>query len=369
MNAKLLITILLLLICTAIFASEDHFDAEEYERKTQELNQLAERFKAETGFEGRINYGYERMRLGSFEGNFSDIPFTAEADSLAFRQACERIVEKILPYSPANRMQLSMSRISKSVRGYTTDYNQQVNGYRVEGAGFIMITYEEGRKRFSIGDNTVDLPEGDVSAIITPEEAERIALSDMNDAKYQSSRTVSIYYTNRGSNTYYLAYLICVGTDSNPIFGDYFYLIDSMTGRIAHKRRSDFIHSEVSVRTIGYEHFNDVIWSNPPIQESLVPMKDVRVVIRPDSMQTDLEGYASFIDIADNFITAKLINSSMKVTCSIDTLSPVSFTAAISDSLIQQNISMPNYSHYTSNVFIKASKHIDGLNVKSQMLV
>jgi len=362
MNTKALVTMLLLLLCAMIFASEDASDAAEHARKTQELNQLAERFKAETGFTGRINYGYERMRLGSFEGNFSDIPFTTEADTIAFRQACERIVDKILPYSPANRSQLSKSRITKQWGGYTTDYYQQVGGYRVEGAGFIMITYEEGRKRFSIGDNTVELPDVDVSAMISKEAAEGIALSDMNDAKYQSSRTVSIYYTNRGSDTYYLAYFVCVGTDSNPIFGDYFYLIDSMTGRVAHKRPADFIHSEVNVRTMGYEHFNDVVWSNPPIQESLVPMKDVRVVVKPDSMQTDLEGYASFIDVADNFITAKLINSSMKVTCSIDTLSPVSFAAAISDSLNQQDISMPNYSHYTSNVFIKASKHIDGLN-------
>ena len=40
MKAKLLITILLLLLRTAIFASEDPFDPEEYERKTKELNKL-----------------------------------------------------------------------------------------------------------------------------------------------------------------------------------------------------------------------------------------------------------------------------------------------------------------------------------------
>jgi len=362
MKTKAMITIMLLLICTAIFASEDASNAAEHARKTQELNQLAERFKAETGFEGKISADTNRMCLGYYEGKFADIQITAEADTASFRSAFEQILDKVLPYTFAKRDQLVRSRITNIHGIIETVYYQQVNGYRVEGIGRLSIAYEVGRNAFAIGNGTVELPEVDVSAMISKEAAEGIALSDMNDAKYQSSRTVSIYYTNRGSDTYYLAYFVCVGTDSNPIFGDYFYLIDSMTGRIAHKRPADFIHSEVNVRTMGYEHFNDVVWSNPPIQESLVPMKDVRVVVKPDSMQTDLEGYASFIDVADNFITAKLINSSMKVTCAIDTLSPVSFAAAISDSLNQQDISMPNYSHYTSNVFIKASKHIDGLN-------
>jgi len=189
MKTKALVTMLLLLLCTMVFASEDAGDAAEHARKTRELNQLAERFKAETGFTGRINYGYERMRLGSFEGNFSGIHFSAEEDTIAFRQACESIVEKILPLSPANRMQLSMSRISKSVRGYTTDYNQQVGGYRVEGAGFIMITYDEGRKRFSIGDNTVELPVGGVSVNITEEQAFQIARTEFEKTELCNENT------------------------------------------------------------------------------------------------------------------------------------------------------------------------------------
>jgi hypothetical protein len=206
MKTKALVTMLLLLLCTMVFASEDAGDAAEHARKTRELNQLAERFKAETGFTGRINYGYERMRLGSFEGNFSGIHFSAEEDTIAFRQACESIVEKILPLSPANRMQLSMSRISKSVRGYTTDYNQQVGGYRVEGAGFIMITYDEGRKRFSIGDNTVELPDGvqiNISltqAIETAKEVYNPAYKRDKSVQFSEPRT-ELLYTNDPHNT------------------------------------------------------------------------------------------------------------------------------------------------------------------------
>ena len=174
MKTRAIVTLLLLAICTAIYASEDITDPELYWRKTQEMNQMAERFKEDTGFEGQISYGYKRMRLGSFEGSFSDIPFTADADTTAFREACERIVEKLLPYSPSNRMQLSMCRIGSQLNGYTTDYMQQVNGYRLEGSGFIMITYEAGRNHFSIGDNTVDLPKGDSVPVLKYEDAVRI---------------------------------------------------------------------------------------------------------------------------------------------------------------------------------------------------
>lgn len=167
----------MLLLCTAIFSTEDTGNVPEYERKTWELNQLAERFKAETGFVGEVGHSTNTMRLHTYRGNFSGIYFSSEGDTIAFRQACEMIVEKILPFSPANRMQLSMSRISKSVRGYTTDYIQQVDGYGVEGAGFIMITCDSGRKHFSIGDNTVELPDG-VNVQISKEEAFQIARSE-----------------------------------------------------------------------------------------------------------------------------------------------------------------------------------------------
>ncbi len=250
METRVMIILMLILLCTAIFASEDPSDAAEHERKTQELNQLAERFKAETGFTGSINYGYERMRLGSFEGNFSDIQYSADEDTIAFRQACERIVEKILPLSPANRMQLSMSRISKSVRGYTTDYYQQVNGYRVEGAGFIVITYEEGRKRFSIGDNTVELPDVDVSAIITLEEAIRIA----NLVYFKSSnprvqpRKVTLEFTNgknQNNKNYYLCYNLYMGT---------VVCVDAVTGDVRYTWSREKVHTgSVLIKGAVYE--------------------------------------------------------------------------------------------------------------------
>ena len=173
-KTRVFVALLLLAICTAIYASEDIADPELYWRKTQEMNQMVERFKAETGFTGEVAHGLKTMRLHTYRGRFSDIPFTADADTTAFREACERIVEKLLPYSPAKRRQLSMCRISKQWGSFTTDYKQQVGGYQVEGSGFIMITYEAGRKHFSIGENTVDLPEGVSVPVLKYEDAVRI---------------------------------------------------------------------------------------------------------------------------------------------------------------------------------------------------
>ncbi|MDD3282928.1 MAG: hypothetical protein PHY41_05585, partial [Candidatus Cloacimonetes bacterium] len=171
MKAKLLITILLILLGTAIFASEDPFDAEEYVRKTQELNQLAERFKAETGFRGNVSYDLNRMCLGYYEGKFADIQITAEADTASFRTAFEQIMDKVLPYTFARREQLSRTRITNMHGIIETYYYQQVNGYRVEGAGKLSIAYESGRNAFAIGNGTVELPDGDVLPVLSYDDA------------------------------------------------------------------------------------------------------------------------------------------------------------------------------------------------------
>jgi len=83
MKAKALIMLMLILLCTAIFASEDPNDATEHARKTQELNQLADRFRAETGFEGDITFNHQDMKFSQLYGTFKDIHFTAHHDTMS----------------------------------------------------------------------------------------------------------------------------------------------------------------------------------------------------------------------------------------------------------------------------------------------
>jgi hypothetical protein len=173
MKFETFLVALLFMSLFMVYAYGEVADAEHWE-KVRQLDQLADRFKAETGFTGNVNYYVERMKLQSYEGKFADIPFSADADTISFRQACNRVLDKILPYSFAKRSQLSMGRISKRSGYISTDYYQQVNGYRVEGAGFIVITYDAGRYSFDIGDNAVELPTCGIEPVLSFEDAVRI---------------------------------------------------------------------------------------------------------------------------------------------------------------------------------------------------
>jgi len=226
------VSILFIIMLLAISHGYADTDQADYWDKVRQMDEMAERFKAETGFTGSISYDLNRMCFGSYEGNFAGIQITAEADTASFRSAFEQILDKVLPYTFAKREQLVRSRITNMSGIIVTDYYQQVNGYRVEGIGRLSIAYEVGRNAFAIGNGTVELPEGDVIAIITPEQAEEIALRDMNDERYSISKVFDLAFSSEGSETYYLAYFVVV---SSVIDGDldlYTYWIDAQTGLV-----------------------------------------------------------------------------------------------------------------------------------------
>jgi hypothetical protein len=231
MKYKAFLVALLFMSLFVVHAFGEVTDAEYWE-KVRQLDQLAERFKAETGFTGNVSYYFERMELQSYEGKFADIPFSADADTISFRLACNRILDKIIPYSFAKRSKLSMSRISSRTGYISTDFYQLVNGYRVEGYGFIVITYDAGRYRFDIGDNTVELPDEPLGNIISQREAEMIALKDMNDEHYILAKVYNLFYSKEGSDLYYLAYLVIVDSNNSPLYESYVYWIDAINGRI-----------------------------------------------------------------------------------------------------------------------------------------
>ncbi len=174
---------IIVLLLGISYGYADDFPTEEVERqaKKHQMEQIADRFKAETGFRGEINYDYTRMKLQLFEGKFADIPFSADADTTAFRKACERILDKLLPYSLAKRSQLPMKRITRNGNYTETIYDQTVNGYRVENTGFIIIAYDAGRNRFDIGDITVELPDENITPVLTFEDAVKIYDENVKD--------------------------------------------------------------------------------------------------------------------------------------------------------------------------------------------
>jgi hypothetical protein len=231
MKTKAIVVVLLLMFIFNVPVYGGDTEAEHWE-KVRQMEQLAERFKAETGFTGNVDYYLERMKLGSYEGKFADIPFSADADTTTFRQACNRVLDKILPYSFAKRSQLSMSRITRQW-GYTrTNYYQLVNGYGVEGYGFIVITYDAGRNRFDIGDGAVELPDN-VVVSVSSDQAINMA-KEFHSANYQIQlkdivpyEIIDLKMCNPDETGYKLMYIVHIP--------DIDYYIDARTGSLLHR--------------------------------------------------------------------------------------------------------------------------------------
>lgn len=180
--ARILLSFFILLLGIS-YSYADSLPAEETERqaKVRKLDQLAEKFKAETRFRGEITYSTERMRLSHFEGKFPDIQITAYADTASFRAVFEQILDKVLPFTFAKREHLTRSRITNNLGRTKTEYYQQVNGYRVDRAGKISIVYETGRNDFAIGNGTVVLPSQNITPVLTYEDAVRIYDENVED--------------------------------------------------------------------------------------------------------------------------------------------------------------------------------------------
>lgn len=229
------VLIVLLLAIQYAYAVGSPANKEDHWEKVRQMDQLAERFMAETGFRGNIEHDLDRMCFGYYEGKFAGIQISAEADTSAFRAVFDQILSKVLPYTFAKREQLTKSTITNNLGIIQTDYYQQVNGYRVEGIGRISINYETGRNGFSIGNGTVELPDDKVVPIISEEEAEQIAQRDMNDKRYSISKVYNLFYSKEGSDSYYLAYFVGVFSITGVDDDDYAYWIDAKTGCIQKK--------------------------------------------------------------------------------------------------------------------------------------
>lgn len=215
MKTKLILVILLLGMMGLIFGSEDPAEMDEMQRKTKELKALSERFKAEKGFDGVIQTNTEVMKLSHFRGNFKDIDLNAVRDSIAFRQVCNRIVNKLLPFIAAKENQLIAGHISMSSDWFNTTYQQRANGYPIWGEGRLVISYERDYNRISILNVTVDIANQPVQSLISDTEAKQLAI-DMHKNRTGRSfdnneTTISgPCYSNRGRDRYYIAYLVTI---------------------------------------------------------------------------------------------------------------------------------------------------------------
>lgn len=289
MKRVIFIAILTLLAISSGFA--DGYPAEEAEHweKVRQLEQLADRFKAETGFTGSIESSTERMRLSYFDGRFADIQIAADADTASYRAAFEQILDKVLPYTFAKREQLTSSRITHNQRTIETDYYQQINGYRVEGAGRISFYYEKEYNRLEIGNGTVVLPE--ITQInYNSEEATNIAIqyhrAKCSQPEQQNKPPYLIEdlrFFDSDTSGYSLKYIIYIG--------DFVYYVDASTGRLDWNYA---IGDDLSSFTIKGKVYNPFCNDPPVVLGDSLYLTQIEVKVNGETKHTNDAGEASF---------------------------------------------------------------------------
>ena len=171
---KVIMLILLVLIVVISLNANSNEDMQEYNRKWNIMQERAERFKQETGFEGTITQHFREngpMRFGSIGGNFSDIVVTAKEDTVIMKQVFEQVRAKVMPYVKAEEGQLFAEKVTTDITVTRVIYNQKINGYPVYRSGRLVIDYNFSTSEFIITDNTREISAEYVPINITEDEA------------------------------------------------------------------------------------------------------------------------------------------------------------------------------------------------------
>ncbi len=174
---------------------------EEYDRKRAILDELAERFKAETGFVGEISYNLQSMNFSTITGNFKDIVVTAPQDTVFMRQVFDQVVSKVMPYISAREGQLQSKHISNNMFGIRTSYEQVEHSYSVFGAGILKVVYSYQTGKLTINDSTVHLPHEFVAPTLTIDDAiniysDIVPYDELKTLFSDRKPTFGLYYSN-----------------------------------------------------------------------------------------------------------------------------------------------------------------------------
>jgi len=363
MKTKVLITMLVIMLCTAVFASEDSSDPAEQWRKTQELNERAARFKAETGFEGHIGYNLQSMQFSTISGNFMDIEVTAPQDTVFMRNVFDQVVSKVLPYISAREGQLIRRQLSKNIFGISVSYYQDVNGYPVFGAGSLKISYISQVKLFSIANSTVPILDDYVSPVLTNEDAIRIYAKTVPDDELLNlfsnrSPKFSLSYCNIHEYKFDIepVYRLCwVGGSGRKL------VIDSVSGEI-YVNEPAVVHS-LTVNTNGTALLDSD--NNGNMDVSCKMFHDTRVYADCDGngreQYTDIHGNTLFEGLVVSNIKAYLESSMITMFDGSSDLAP-QFIKYPSDPLNPViTFDYYNYIGNPSNQYYHANKYIDWL--------
>jgi hypothetical protein len=302
MKTKALVTMLLLLLYTMVFASEDAGDAAEHAHKTQELNQMAERFKAETGFEGYIGYNLQSMQLSTMSGSFIDIEVTAPQDTVIMRSVFDQVVSKVMPYISARDGQLKSGKVNSNMNGSGIIYWQKVNGYSIEGGGgSLRIHYSLATRQLSVNNGTVDISSDPISINLSLEQAISLVqdkVFDGTEVKPTNPRIAYVPIDNDDGQAYYLCYVL--------VNQGYTVLVD-VSEPIIRKVAPNLISRSFSVNVLGNVYngvYTDIV--NIPLSQQ--SMGSVLVQTPIDSLYADYFGQQTVSDSIYTWLKTELRN-------------------------------------------------------------
>ncbi len=166
-------TILVLLIAIPLLGIP-YEQTEEYAQKQAFLNERAARFKAETGFEGSIAYNYQTMTFSSMIGNFKGIEIATPQDTTAMQLIFTQLVSIISPYLAASKEDLQYELLLFNERRSTARYRQIINGYEINGSGWLSISYMIELNKILVTDSTVPIRTDSISPSVKRERALKI---------------------------------------------------------------------------------------------------------------------------------------------------------------------------------------------------
>lgn len=236
--ALVLLTLLMLFTSSTVLAQAS--DTTEAVRQ-----EFIERFKAETGFEGRVSLHPELLKIKGFSGNFVDIIVDENTKRMDMANKLEQVRDRVMPYLHANDVLLEWSRIHLTYESQTLEYNQVTNDYPLHKDFpifmnyLLMFEYRSVRDTrffpssyFSVTDLTVPIPSDSVYIAFSVQEINRIIQDHycQHDEKFSIVQEAELRYADilvegktQQMNLYYVAYTNALIVFVNPTTGEIVY--------------------------------------------------------------------------------------------------------------------------------------------------
>jgi len=189
MNTKVIRTLsfVIVLLSDSVIFAQTYADTV----KKADLDRKAAQYRAETGFDGAIEYDLERYVIATVSGTLPDIHLTSLSDTTTKKINSEKILSGILKYFGVPRDQL----IYKDEGDHVT-YFQEIKGIGFDGREAVLVVEynisDTTNTRFGLINQLYVIP--DMSPQITIDEQEALDIAKPIDLANNPDRpTINVY--------------------------------------------------------------------------------------------------------------------------------------------------------------------------------